>query len=109
MRTIRYDLPLDCDQPPQRGDMMSSTRVVYRVLDAVLVDSPVWDNRWRIQLERVGRIAPDGMYHYDDGLTVRDVAARDARWWDFRPYASGEGPVEFFRDRYNISKISEKS
>jgi hypothetical protein len=97
MPTFRYDLPLDDDHPPQRGDVVETARTVYLVTDVRPVDSPQWANRWRVACRRIGHIAVDGIRHYDAGSLPAAVPEyRTARWHTFRRYEKGETPQQFF-------------
>lgn len=59
---------------PERGDLVFGPQALYEVLDARPVDSVQHDDRWRLQLRRIGDNGPDMLDHLCD--TARSSGAR---------------------------------
>lgn len=73
----------------ERGDVIVSARCVYRILDAVPVDSAKWGNRTRVVAVKIGT-ATD---HEAD--VPPDLEPGAEIYWT-QTYRRGEGPEEFF-------------
>jgi hypothetical protein len=85
------DLPLDDTEVPQRGDIHVTERAVYLILDARLVDSRLWDNRWRLTQRRIGD-AVDRIPTPASRPAVAAVSTDGARWWWSRRRPNGVRP-----------------
>lgn len=72
---------------PNAGDLLVSTRVVYRIVDVREVESRVWSNRWRLDVHRVGlrtEVNVAALLH--DGELALHTGC----------YRKGEKPAEWF-------------
>jgi len=85
-RSMTLDLALDNEDPPARGDYLTTYSAAYRIVDVRPVESRVWPNRWRLDLERL----PTGnnLDQPDPGPGHR--CHRSSR------YRPGETPSQFF-------------
>lgn len=92
VRRFTFDLALEDPRNPDAGDVLVSARRVYRITEAVPVDSKVWGNRWRLTVHTVGTATdgrPDIMPWLEAGNRV----------WYSSHYRRGETPAEFFARR----------
>jgi hypothetical protein len=76
------DLPMECDDAPEPGDIIRKPRVDHEVLDVWPTESRIWPNRWTLVTRSLGP--------HDD----RPRAGR--RLWPTVPYRRGEGPADVF-------------
>lgn len=89
-RSMTLDLALDNEHPPSVGDYLTTARAAYLVVDVRPVESRVWPNRWRLDLEPL----PSGSN--DDPPTL----TRDGqRVHPTSRYAKGETPAQFFGEQ----------
>jgi hypothetical protein len=86
-RTMTLDLAPDNEEPPSLGDVVTTARAAYEVVDVRPVESRVWSNRWRLELGRL----PSGSN--DDPPLPRRGGARTH---STSTYAKGETPAQFF-------------
>lgn len=86
-RSMTLDLALDNEDPPSRGDYLTTARAAYRVVDVRPVESRVWPNRWHVELERLP---------YGDNDHPPTVAEPGQRCHPTSRYARGETPADFF-------------
>lgn len=88
-RRFNLDLALDNPSNPIAGDVLVSTRAVYRITDVRPVDSRVWANRWKLTVQRIGDATngePNSWPTLGEGN----------RRWDSVPYRRGETPQSVF-------------
>ena len=85
-RSMTLDLALDNEDPPTAGDYLTSYAAAYRIVDVRPVESRVWPNRWRVDLERL----PHGN---NLGQPTTEPGQRVHRTSRYRP---GETASQFF-------------
>lgn len=90
MRRFTLDQALDSD-PPQPGDLLAGPASVYRIHDVRPVDSRIWPERWKLDVERLD----DGTLAHRHQL-LRTGAARGDRLHAFTNYRPGERPADYF-------------
>lgn len=82
-------MALDNERAPQAGDVVVTPRAMYRVTGARLMDSAVWDNRWLLDVHRIGDARngkPLGLVSLESDCIIHRTTK----------YGKGESPAEFF-------------
>lgn len=88
-RRMTFDLALDDQRSPERGDVLATERAVYRILDARPVESRIWGNRWALTCERIGDRS-------DVRRLTRPMRGSGHRLWYSTLYRRGERPQDHF-------------
>jgi hypothetical protein len=87
-RRFTIDLAANDEYPPQRGDIILTACLAYRVLDSREVDSRQWCNRWKVTVQRIGA--------RDDTEAINAAAEDGTRLLPTSVYRKGETPAEYF-------------
>ena len=78
VRRFALDLPEDETDHPEHGDYLVGPVALYRVIDAVPVESADASNRWRLDVARIG-----------DARDHRCPQRADGHWpcWHYTPHS----------------------
>lgn len=87
LRQFTMDMHPDDELPPVPGDLMTTARKAYEVVESRPVESRVWCNRWKITLRPLDRGSNDDPPH---------LSREGQRWFPTTAYRRGETPLDHF-------------